>query len=353
MTTKDVKVLEVIYDTANPQLLAFEKERATFFADLGSRWDGQVFGYNAGVSLIDLKMDGFTATARIYETIHLQWVPKPTELPASLLSERQQNPEAYAPTVPRGSHGEIVSGMGVRHEVTLEKGNSGWRLVKDAFEEPTLFGASPDLEPGSWAAVWLGILPNTALTVGNIPVANDNTSDTMVDPFAPDIILAASRTNAVNYAKAVCRSYNSSYCNFNPCGGDCANFVSQCLFNGGQTKDDSWKTYSGKCGKPDCPAGSSANAGTDTWANNRMLRDHFINKRKAVAKPDIFGIGAGDIVNYVTRGYTDWNHVTIVTESAGGTSGGLICSHNPDLCNAPWILSNYSPSSYSYTALVW
>jgi hypothetical protein len=64
MTTKDVKVLEAIYDPANPQLLAFEKERATFFADLGSRWDGQVFGYNANVSLIDLKMDGFTAIAR-------------------------------------------------------------------------------------------------------------------------------------------------------------------------------------------------------------------------------------------------------------------------------------------------
>ena len=39
---------------------------------------------------------------------------------------------------------------------------------------------------------------------------------------------------SVNYARKYCNTYNPKYYNYNPMGGDCANFVSQCMAAGGQ-----------------------------------------------------------------------------------------------------------------------
>lgn len=52
------------------------------------------------------------------------------------------------------------------------------------------------------------------------------------------------REKSVNYAKKWANSYNPNYYNFNFIGGDCTNFVSQCLYEGGNvmnyTKDIGW-----------------------------------------------------------------------------------------------------------------
>ena len=45
--------------------------------------------------------------------------------------------------------------------------------------------------------------------------------------------LSYDRKAALDYAKKYCRSYNSAYNNYKGKGGDCANFVSQCLKAGG------------------------------------------------------------------------------------------------------------------------
>ena len=74
---KNVSALDAIYDPANAQLLAFERARAAFLADLGTRWNGTLISYDATVSLIDLTLSGSAATGRIYETIRLRWIPHP------------------------------------------------------------------------------------------------------------------------------------------------------------------------------------------------------------------------------------------------------------------------------------
>ena len=40
---------------------------------------------------------------------------------------------------------------------------------------------------------------------------------------------------ALNYASKYCSSYNQQYNNYRNLGGDCANFVSQCMSAGGQS----------------------------------------------------------------------------------------------------------------------
>ena len=46
-------------------------------------------------------------------------------------------------------------------------------------------------------------------------------------------ITSYNRNAAVSYAKKYCSNYNPNYRNYNPDGGDCANFFSQSLIAGG------------------------------------------------------------------------------------------------------------------------
>ena len=47
------------------------------------------------------------------------------------------------------------------------------------------------------------------------------------------ISLSYNPWGAINYANAYCSSYNPAFNNYRNSGGDCANFVSQCLTAGG------------------------------------------------------------------------------------------------------------------------
>lgn len=51
------------------------------------------------------------------------------------------------------------------------------------------------------------------------------------------------RFKAIEYSNRWALSFNPSYNNMNPYGGDCANFVSQCIFAGGIPTDSVWKPY--------------------------------------------------------------------------------------------------------------
>ncbi len=325
MTANDSGALDALYG-ANARLLAHERDRVTFMYGLGSRWDGTILAYEADLPLVELQMSGAVATGRVYERLHVLWIPAPRPESAVRRALRQQYPEKFAATTPRGPRGEIDSYIGTRHEVTLEKGAQGWRLVRDSYEEPPLYGASPDLVPGSWSAVRAGFPSGGALALGPVPAAPQSVA-TLTTCYSYNW------TAAKDYALAHWSSYNSSYCNYNPCGGDCANFVSQCLRAGNQVDDPGgvWRTFNGACGR--CGT-TSVNAGTDTWANPKMMRDWLLSSGRAVSKSGIDGLGMGDPITYDFEGDGYWDHTAIVTDPIND----LVTAHNTDLCNVPWAL---------------
>lgn len=59
-----------------------------------------------------------------------------------------------------------------------------------------------------------------------------------------------SRDNAVNYAKTYYKNFNSNYPDLTSLGGDCANFVSQCLLAGGKTMSGDWYIYKKNANNP-------------------------------------------------------------------------------------------------------
>ena len=122
--------------------------------------------------------------------------------------------------------------------------------------------------------------------------------------------------NAIAYADKYCINYNSSYNSYKGRGGDCANFVSQCLYAGGFKQDSEWYKHS------------------VAW----------INVMKQIAHFKAYGTFLNATNSNLIKGnpiYFDWNgdstydHATICV---GRNNSGIaiLDSHTKDLYHATW-----------------
>ncbi len=144
---------------------------------------------------------------------------------------------------------------------------------------------------------------------------------------------------AVAYADKWAMSYNPEYENYKDDGGDCANFVSQCLFAGGMPINAYWN--------PSASYGSAWVA----WVNNNSLRNYLVNHGIGtyVKDPSESQISTGDLIYYNwSGGKTTTNHVTICV---GRNSSGvpIIDSHTTAKYHSPW---KYGGSSTYYSAVL-
>ena len=123
-------------------------------------------------------------------------------------------------------------------------------------------------------------------------------------------------SNAIAYADKYCINYNSAYNSYKGRGGDCANFVSQCLYAGGFKQDSVWYKHS------------------VAWINVMKQIAHFRD----------YGNFLNATNSNLIRGnpiYFDWNgdgvydHATI---SVGRNNSGvaILDSHTRDLYHATW-----------------
>ena len=123
-------------------------------------------------------------------------------------------------------------------------------------------------------------------------------------------------SNAIAYADKYCINYNGSYNSYKGRGGDCANFVSQCLYAGGFKQDSVWYRHS------------------VAW----------INVMKQIAHFKAYGTFLNANNSNLIKGnpiYFDWNgdgvydHATIcVGRNSNGVA--ILDSHTKDLYHATW-----------------
>lgn len=101
--------------------------------------------------------------------------------------------------------------------------------------------------------------------------------------------------------------------------GDCANFVSQCLWAGGLPMTNEWYNHTPY---------SNPGTGTTTW-NGTFSQRRFLLKRcwaKEIAKKDIIGvIKKGDIVYTVKNG--SYTHVVMVSRDIKADGKVYVCGH--------------------------
>jgi hypothetical protein len=205
--------------------------------------------------------------------------------------------------------------IGTYHEMELVMQNEAWVVAREWYTDP--FADSLDLQKLKTADIESVILGGQTREL--------NISDRRQKAVAyADLYVGAADSGENGYA------YNRKYKDYNSMGGDCANFVSQVLFEGGSFKKTGTWTYH--------------KDGSLAWVKAQNLKDYLLyNGRASLIALGNYGqvltssykLLPGDIVAYEKRGRV--SHVSVVT---GIDSRGyaLVNCHNTDRYRVPWDL---------------
>lgn len=141
-----------------------------------------------------------------------------------------------------------------------------------------------------------------------------------------------SYTDAVAYAQRYATSYNPAYENYNSIGGDCANFVSQCLYAGGLPMTDKWYYRNG--------------SRTGSWSlADGLFKYVSENCGTAIVNSDpgqvVGNVTAGNPVFYYSSSKGRYSHTAIcVGVNASGVP--VVAAHNNDHVRAIWTLGSWA-----------
>ncbi|WP_251862519.1 amidase domain-containing protein [Clostridium sp. Marseille-Q2269] len=209
------------------------------------------------------------------------------------------------------------STIGTYHLIKLTKKDDEWVITKEWYKDP--FADS--------------------LNINNLK-ADDIKQNIINNSFRDFSNLDKRRLNTIEYAEKYCGAatdekyeykYNKKYRDYNPKGGDCANFASQILFEGGKFKKNSAWNYDSK-------------GATRAWVNADGFKDYMIYSGRAsiiahgsyekVYKAS-YKLLPGDFVAYEKKG--DITHISMVT-GADSKGYSLVTCHNTDRNKVPWDL---------------
>lgn len=210
-----------------------------------------------------------------------------------------------------------TSRIGTDHLVQIAKKDGVWIITKEWYKDP--FADSLNLD--------------------NLKV--DSMKQYMATQTWRDFTnINKRRLRAVEYAEQHCGTaseekygfrYNPKYRDYNSEGGDCANFASQVLFEGGKFRKSSAWNYDEK-------------DATRAWLNADGFKEYMINSGRAsviaagsyekVYKAS-YRLLPGDFVAYEKKG--DITHISVVT-GADSKGYSLVSCHNTDRNRVPWDL---------------
>jgi len=131
-------------------------------------------------------------------------------------------------------------------------------------------------------------------------------------------------TATVIYAQKYALNYNPEYRDFTGQGGDCTNFVSQCLYAGGLNLSSAWKPY------------------TNAWYSVHPLRNYLINNNLAEEHQKISPNLTGSVIQFFSPQKNWWTHSGIITYQRNNDC--LYCCHTYNKLNYP--LSGVYPVMY-------
>ncbi|MBR1390481.1 MAG: amidase domain-containing protein [Lachnospiraceae bacterium] len=131
-------------------------------------------------------------------------------------------------------------------------------------------------------------------------------------------------SNATSYALQYALTPNSSYADFTNYGGDCTNFISQCLYAGGKSMHYG-TAYSGNCWYYTTSTNRSS-----TWTGASQFRNYVLssNSQLNMSTSSWSSVVNGDIIQLLSSGSA--YHSLIITGIAYGTyvrSDLLVCAH--------------------------
>lgn len=145
------------------------------------------------------------------------------------------------------------------------------------------------------------------------------------------------RQNVYNYAKKWAYGRNPKYYNYDPVGGDCTNFTSQCIYAGyrqmNYNKNNGWYYINGNNKSP-------------SWTGVEFLYNFLTTNQGAGPQGEqttINNLEIGDVIQLSFNGST-FSHSLIVIQNGSNTSNTLIAAHTFDTFGKR--VSDYSFAKY-------
>lgn len=154
-----------------------------------------------------------------------------------------------------------------------------------------------------------------------------NINNMIVEPNDPEPIEASSYSsyNSTTYALTYAITPNSSYADFTNSGGDCTNFISQCLYAGGKSM------HYGTAYAGDCWYYTTGTNRSSTWTGANQFRTYIFsgNSHLNMSSSTWGSVVSGDIIQLI-NGNNQAYHSMIITGVQYGASGRqdlLVCAH--------------------------
>lgn len=210
-----------------------------------------------------------------------------------------------------------TSRIGTHHVLQIANKNGTWVVVKEWYQDP--FADSLNINSLKADSIKQYILSQSSQDLSS---------------------LSKRRLNALTYANKYCGAasteefgykYNKKYRNYNSQGGDCANFASQILHEGGKFKKTFGWNYDGR-------------GATRSWLNADGFKSYMLYSGRAsliaygsyekVYKAS-YKLLPGDFIAYEKN--RDITHISVVT-GADSKGYALVTCHNVDRNNVPWDL---------------
>lgn len=131
-------------------------------------------------------------------------------------------------------------------------------------------------------------------------------------------------TAEIAYARKWALSRNPAYYNFDNIGGDCTNFISQCLYAGGAvmnfTRDTGWYY-------------NSLHDRAAAWTSVQYFYRFMVNNKRIGPFGEEVDIRLARIGDVLQLGVGTFHHTVLVTAMRGGIP--YVCAHTVDALDVP------------------
>lgn len=232
---------------------------------------------------------------------------------------------------------------GVYHSFTLAPAADGWRIAgHSSFDALYLTvirrGGWDDLEARYLAAVPAFLEENRAGAAARRGQREETSLPAAAHPY--------DRQAALAYARSYVAARSPDWADYEGLGGNCQNYVSQCLHAGGIPMDTVgaavWKWYGGTVANDNTVGGCSSSwSGVDEFLAYAAANTGY-GLAAQTGAPYLTG-QPGDLIQMGEGG--SWRHVVIISRAvandAGETADYLVHSNTSDLENWPASLYGY------------
>ncbi|MDO4501752.1 MAG: leucine-rich repeat protein [Coriobacteriia bacterium] len=302
-------------DVVEDQVADAQQGRADGFAEMEESANIRITGVQTDVTVTSAKAVGDELQVQAYEQVVFTY-----------------------DNLADGVGGSDTARFGTSHDLTLATDGPAPVIAQDSFDEQDLCGVSTDPTADQPAG---GL---SALNIGDVASPGDTGEESPAGVGDEGPASSPSPTakyqatycpaDAVAYSNKYWSKYNKAYKNYNPVGGDCANFTSQSISAGGMkhvkgsTSDaKAWFYTDGELG-----------SGVSTaWIYCPSFVTHFKEYGKYIENPKASQVFTGSPVLY--RVGTLWNHAVLcVGRDSAGTP--IINSHNSDRYHMPYTYYN-------------